>query len=128
MPRRGIDQAVKTIVKDFEGLEAILTQPETARPLLRSAYARSADDEAKLVYAQVLGMLGDAAGAETLAEAVSSSQWDKGWKYTGMGQYGRSLSYLDGFIIALARTLDGRAVGPILERVKQLDGTAGVSA
>jgi len=124
LPKREIEQAVKTIVKNFEGLESILTQPETALPLLRSAYARASDDEAKLVYAQVLGMLGDATGAETLAEAVSSSQWDEGWKYTGMGQYGRSLSYLDGLIIALARTRDGRAQAPILEKVKQLDEQA----
>ena len=124
LPRREIEQAVKTIVNNFEGLESILTQPETALPLLRSAYTRATDDEAKLVYAQVLGTLGDAAGAATLAEAVSSSQWDKGWNYTGMGQFGRSLSYLDGLIIALARTRDGRALGPILEKVKQLDERA----
>jgi hypothetical protein len=121
LARAEIEQAVKTVVNNFEGLESILTQPETALPLLRSAYAKAADDEAKLVYAQILGTLGDAAGVETLAEAVSSSKWDKGWNYTGMGQFGRSLSYLDGLIIALARTRDGRALGPIIEKVKQLD-------
>jgi len=124
LPKRQIEQAVRTIVNNFRGLESILTQPGTALPLLRSAYAKAADDKAKLIYAQVLGMMGDATGAETLAEAVSSSKWDKGWNYTGMGQYGRSLSYLDGLIIALARTRHERALEVILEKVKQLDERA----
>ncbi len=66
-------------------------------------------------------MLGEPAGADTLAEAVKSRAWDKGWDYTGMGQYGASLSDLDSLIIALGRTRSELALGPILEKVKQLD-------
>jgi hypothetical protein len=66
-------------------------------------------------------MLDEPAGAGTLAEAVKSRDWDKGWDYTGMGQYGASLSELDSLIIALGRTRSEQALGPILEKVKQLD-------
>ena len=38
-----------------------------------------------------------------------------------MGQFGRSLSYLDTLIIALARTGDKRALKPILEKAETLN-------
>ncbi len=46
--------------------------------------------------------------AETLLKAVRSSEWDRGWDYTGMGQYGASVSRVDSLIIALGRTRDKR--------------------
>jgi hypothetical protein len=72
-------------------------------------------------------MLGEPAGADVLAEAVRSRDWDKGWNYTGMGQYGASLSKLDSLIIALGRTRDRRALDPILEKVEQLDAGSELS-
>ena len=48
-----------------------------------------------LIYAHILGMLGDPTGAKTLADVVKSRDWDKGWNYTGMGQFGMSMSELD---------------------------------
>ena len=64
--------------------------------------------------------MGDPTGADTLVEAVKARQWDKGWKYTGMGQYGPSMSALDSLIIALGRTRRGEALEPILAKVRQL--------
>jgi len=114
-------QAVKRVSNDFEGLDIVLAQPERALPLLREAYKSADSPKAKLAYAHILGMLGEAIGADTLADAVASRQWDKGWNYTGMGQYGASLSDVDSLIIALGRTRDKRALGVIVEKVKDLD-------
>ncbi len=72
------------------------------------------------IYAHILGILGDPSGAKTLAEAVAAREWDKGWKYTGMGQYGPSISPLDSLIIALGRTRKNIALAPILAKVSQL--------
>jgi len=116
-----IARAVSNLVNEFDGLEIVLTQPKRALPLLRKAYRGADSNEAKLIYAHILGMLGDATEAETLLEAVKSRQWDKGWNYTGMGQYGASLSQLDSLIIALGRTRDKRAVNVIIKKVEQLD-------
>ncbi len=69
-------------------------------------------------------MLGDPAGVATLVRAVRSHDWDKGWNYTGMGQYGASLSELDSLIVALGRTRDERALEPILEKVDKLDSAS----
>jgi flavin-dependent dehydrogenase len=121
LSKEDIAQAVERVVNDFNGLEILLTQPNYAIPLLRKAYKTAESEEAKLAYAHILGMFGDATGAETLLNAVRSRQWDKGWNYTGMGQYGASLSPLDSLIVALGRTRDKRGLRPILEKVEQLD-------
>ena len=121
LSREKIAQAVERVVNDFEGLEIVLAQPQDALPLLRNAYKTADSEKTKLAYAHILGMLGDATGADTLLDAVRSRQWDKGWNFTGMGQYGASLSPLDSLIVALGRTRDKRGLRPILGKVEQLD-------
>jgi flavin-dependent dehydrogenase len=113
-------QAVRTVPKDFTGIEVIFTEPEQALPLLRDAYAVADSGPAKLTYAHILGVLRDPTGVDTLVEAVQAREWDKGWKYTGMGQYGPSMSELDSLIIALGRTRRDQALEPILAKVRQL--------
>jgi hypothetical protein len=90
-------------------------------PLLRKAYEVAEDENAKLKYAHVLGMLGHSCGSGTLIEAVNSKTWDKGWNYTGMGQFGPCMSELDSLIIALGRTRDKKGLNPILEKAGQLE-------
>ena len=121
LAREKIKEAVERVTNDFEGLEVVLAQPEDAMPLLREAYKAATDEKAKLAYAHILGMFGDATGIDTLLDAVRSSQWDKGWNFTGMGQYGASISPLDSLIIALGHVGDKRALGPIRESVQRLD-------
>ena len=121
LPKERVAEAVKSVANDYADLEIVLAQPHDAMPLLRAAYASAAGD-AKLVYAHILGMMGDGAGAETLiARVEAEADFDKGWNYVGMGQYGRSISPLDSYIIALGRTRDPRAVEPILRKVALLD-------
>ncbi|MCU0913770.1 MAG: FAD-dependent oxidoreductase [Planctomycetes bacterium] len=120
LARERLEQAAKTVVKDFEGIEVIFAEPTQALPLLRQAYATAESASAKLTYAHILGILGDPAGAGTLAEVVKTREWDEGWKYTGMGQYGASMSPLDSLIIALGRTRRAEALEPILAKVAQL--------
>ncbi|MBP7052232.1 MAG: FAD-dependent oxidoreductase [Phycisphaerae bacterium] len=120
LPKERVAQAVRTITKDFEGVEVLFTQIEVALPLLRDAYKTASSDQDRLTYAHVLGILGDSTGAETLAQAVASREWDKGWKYTGMGQYGMSMSVVDSLIVALGRTRSDKAMEPIVAKVRQL--------
>jgi len=113
--------AVERVVNDYDGLEVILAQPADAMPRVQRAYKTTEDEKARLTYAHILGMFGDPTGAETLLNAVGSTKWDKGWNYTGMGQFGPSISPLDSLIIALGRTRDKRALKPIVEKVGQID-------
>jgi NADPH-dependent 2,4-dienoyl-CoA reductase/sulfur reductase-like enzyme len=95
-------QAARTVAHELEGLEIVLWQPEKALPLLRAQYHAAEKEEDKLVYARILGFLKDATGWETLKKAIdASTEWDEGWNYRGMGQFGASMSYLDSLIIAL---------------------------
>ncbi|MBD3266444.1 hypothetical protein GF373_07215, partial [bacterium] len=128
-----IIMAVESVVDDFEGLGIVLAQPEDALPYLQQAYktlVREERDESvkedtaidlqnltpeqieqgKDIYAHILGMMGDPTGKDTLIETVGTTPWDDGWSFTGMGQFGGSLSPLDSKIIALAKTGDERAV------------------
>lgn len=121
LSKEKVKEAVERVANEYEGLEVVLAHLEDAMPLLREAYKAATDEKQKLAYAHILGMLGDATGVDTLLEAVRSSEWDKGWNFTGMGQYGASVSPLDSIIIALGRTGDKRAVKIIIEKVEQLD-------
>lgn len=64
-----ITSAVSRVTSDYDGLERLLAQPQDSLPLLRAAHD-SASGANKLIYAQVLGVMGDAHGIATLiAEA-----------------------------------------------------------
>jgi len=120
LPKEQIAEAVKCVANDFQDLEKIFVAPEQALPLLREAYQTAGSEKDKLAYAHILGMMGDPTGADTLATAVAAQEWDEGWKYTGMGQYGASMSPLDSLIVALGRTRQDAALEPILSLVRQL--------
>ncbi len=119
LPKELVAEAVQRVVKDYEGLEIVLSHFDIAQPMLRQALV-AAPEKDRLVYAHILGMMGDGAGAAELAKAVGSTNWDAGWRYTGMGQFGRSMSPLDSLIIALGRTRSTTALKPILDKVGQL--------
>jgi len=120
LPKAKVAEAVAAVVNDYDRLEVLLAQFDTARPMLREACAKASDERTKLVYAHILGMMGDATGAAALAGAVSAATWDAGWRFKGMGQFGASLSPLDSYIIALGRTRSPLALQPLLEKVAQL--------
>ncbi|QDV57319.1 FAD-dependent oxidoreductase [Rosistilla oblonga] len=115
--------AVESVVHDYRGLSVILDQSEAALPQLRTAFAAADNDEHKVVYANLLGMLGDSTGSDVLADLIRKSEWDEGWNFRGMGQYGGSISRLDSHIIALGKSGDDDALATILEKVNQLDAS-----
>jgi len=120
LPKEQVERAVASLTDNFEGIEIVYAQTEAALPLLRQAYSSTTSEKDKLTYAHILGIMGDDAGASTLAEAVRQREWDEGWKYTGMGQYGLSMSPVDSLIVALGRTGRREALDPIIEKVAQL--------
>lgn len=113
-------EAVQSITNDYQGLAAVYSDPARAMPLVRDAYGRATDEEMKLKYAHVLGLAGDATGAKSLARALGDIAWDEGWNYRGMGQFGRSVSWLDSYAIALGRTKSKVAFGPLKRMSEKL--------
>jgi len=120
-PKR-ISAAVRSAGDDHKSIAVILANPKRALPLLHKAYAAAASDADKLTYAHILGVMGDATGLHTLIAAVEATpNWDKGWNFKAMGQFGSNMSRLDSLIFALGRTHDRQATSPILDKVKLLD-------
>ncbi len=118
------ENLVAEAVAGLKQIPVILAEPETASPLLRKAYRTAMDEKDKLAYAHILAVLGDATGLEILADAVATQEWDKGWNYRGMGQFGNALSHLDTMIVALGRTRDRRALPVILGKIQTLDANS----
>ena len=110
-----IGEAVGTIGDGFRGSD-IVCRPENrerALPLLRAAFRDAENGEAKLNYALTLGLMGDATGAELLADVVSGRVAFKPSKRPGAFGVGRGLLPMEGFLIALGRTRAPCAVEPI---------------
>jgi len=121
LPPERIRDAVQMVASEGHGAAVILAHPREALPLVKEAYQAATEPQAKLIYAQILAILGDTTGLETILEAIRSYKgWDQGWNYRGMGQFGQALSPLDRLIIAAGRTRDPRAVPVILEKLELL--------
>ena len=123
LPDSEIADSVKTLANGYEGLSKVLSDTRRALPLLRAEYAAAAEPGARLVYAHVLGLLGDATGRKTLEDKLASAEsWDKGWNYKGMDQFGRSVSLLDSYVIALGRCGAETSFAPIDALARKLGG------
>ncbi len=127
MSKDRIARAVRNVAKNYNDLKTVLAQTDDSIPMLKEAYAEAETKEARLIYAHILGMLGENDGSDELLEAVRATEWDKGWNYKGMGQFGASISALDSLIIALGRTKDPRALNAITNRVAELDSDSAFS-
>ncbi|MFA6562999.1 MAG: FAD-dependent oxidoreductase [Verrucomicrobiia bacterium] len=69
LPDTEIENAVRRVARDYDGLEVLLTDSPRVLPKLRAAHD-AAPAQQKLAYAHVLGIMGDAHGVDTLlAEA-----------------------------------------------------------
>ncbi|MCX7048705.1 MAG: FAD-dependent oxidoreductase [Candidatus Sumerlaeota bacterium] len=125
MPAPKIAEAVANAKDDYKGASVIMQQPKEAMPFLKEAYKNAPNDKEKLIYAHILGVLGERDGVPTLISALDvAKEWDKGWKYTGMGQFGFSLSRMDTYIVALGRAQDKRGVAAILKKAESLDSNS----
>ncbi|MDY0166586.1 MAG: FAD-dependent oxidoreductase [Thermoguttaceae bacterium] len=119
MPPEAIAEAVRSI-PEGTGAAVVITHREQSLPLVREAYA-AAEGDAKVAYGKLLAVLGDATGLDTMLEKLRATpEWDQGWNYRGMGQYGSAYSPLDELIVAIGLTGQRRAVPAILEKVELL--------
>ncbi|MFO7974724.1 MAG: FAD-dependent oxidoreductase, partial [Candidatus Hydrogenedentota bacterium] len=108
-------------------LAIVLSHRDTAIPMMRRAYHEGSRD-AKLVYAKVLGMLGETTGVETLIEALRAVPvWDAKILQGAMAEYAHLPTRIDSLILALGFTKDPRALEPILEKLSMLDAETTLS-
>lgn len=118
------DEAVASAVLEgldtYRGLAVIFGNPERSLPLLKDAYGMGPDPVRRLCQAHIMALMGDDAGLDTLIAAVDGSDWDEGWPYTGMGQFGFSLSPIDSMLAAMGRTGNAKALPAMLRKLETL--------
>ncbi len=115
-------EAAGKLANNMEGLEILLTDTSRAKPLLKDGFKKTKGTPAQINYAQVLAMLGDTSGLQDLIDEVNSfTEWDEGWKYTGMGQFGPCMSRLDSLIIALGNTRKEETLPAIIAHAQRLN-------
>ena len=119
-----LSAAVESFAKNYDGLAVVLADYGRSLPLLRKAFASAQGAEARFRYAHVLGMMGCADGEELLINHVKGLAWDAGWNYRGMGQFNRSVSWVDSYVIALGRAQSKKALPALFDKVRAL-GDAG---
>lgn len=114
-------QAVTDVTDNYKGLEVLLTDHRKCNDLVLSRINKVSGEE-KVILASILGMLGNRKYSYVLKEAVEAyKDWDEGWHYTGMGQFGMCLSRLDALITALGQTGDTDVLSAVLEKAEMLD-------
>ncbi|MCL2742540.1 MAG: FAD-dependent oxidoreductase [Planctomycetaceae bacterium] len=115
---KDLPDAIKTVTDDFKGTTLLLWYPDESLPLLKEAYSKAKETDHKIAYAKLLAALGDSTGADALLDAVKEfDEWDKGWNFRGMGQFGWASSPLDRYIMMLGRTKDKRGAAVIAEKM-----------
>jgi hypothetical protein len=124
MPMEKIAAAVESVRDNYKGVSVLLAHREQALPMLQEAYRGSARRQDQLIYAHILGLMGDATGLETLiAEVEASPDLGDGYEYRGMGHdhTRRRMSQVDSLILAMGYARDRRAIPVILSKLKLLD-------
>ena len=120
--------AVESMGANLVGSDVVFREENRARalPLLREAYVRATKPVERQNYAKMLGFLGDATGAETLAGIVSGKV--KIETFENGGAFGNGAKSMDGFMIALGRTKAPCALEPLLARLGQVTPGASVTS
>jgi len=114
------DAAAK-LSSGMEGLEILLTDTTRAIPLLKQHFQQKMATRDQINYAHTLSMLGETTGLQAMINEVDSfAEWDEGWAFTGMGQFGPCMSRLDSLIMALGATLKTEVLPIIITHAKRL--------
>ena len=139
-----VAKSVQTLPNGFRGGHVIYRRENRARaiPLLRKAYAEAKDVKARQAYALALGLMGDNGGIDTLVDVVTGKErlvQIRDGKLFGdngetidvpgpcfRGAYSHGSPY-NGFMLALGRTRDERAVAPLLAKLAELKGEVPLS-
>jgi hypothetical protein len=123
-----IDAALWKSIEDPNYIDRVFTLPPPQRlSKLVAAYEQAENERAQQHFAFVLGILGERHGFDHLLQAVSQRDWDQGWNYTGMGQFGESMSALDARIIALGRCKKSEALPVLQQKAESLQADAAFS-
>lgn len=114
-------KAADNVTDNYKGLEILLTDPTRSIKFIKQKLSQTKIDKEKVILGSILCILGDNSAAEFLANAIQQQgHWDQGWHYTGMHQFGMSLSPLDALIMALGKSKAAQYLPVVLKMAEQL--------
>ena len=114
-------EAINKIGNDFDKMEILFSDSDRGIKHLEKAIKSAEDHHKKVNMAIALGVLHRDSGLEYLVEAIDAyNEWDEGWHFTGMHQFGFSLSRLDTIIIAASRCRNRVMLEPLFRKAKML--------
>jgi hypothetical protein len=134
LPSEQIRSAVGKLADDRQTREAacralavVLSHAQEARPMLKEAFA-SAEAEGRLIYAKILGLLGEQEVVPVLVEALDKvERWDEKIYQGKMAEYAHLPTPVDALILTLGSTRDRRATPAILDKLAMLDAEVTLS-
>jgi hypothetical protein len=129
-----VDAAVADVVDEKKSRDArcralavIFTHSDLAVPALKRAF-RTAQVNARLGYAKILGFLGEPDGIELLIETLEQvDSWDAKIFQGNMAEYAHLPTPIDALILALGYSGDRRAVPVLLAKLEMLDADVTLS-
>lgn len=116
--------AVTTIPDNYKGFDKLLTQPQKGVKMINQQIKKGVNSSDLLFYASVTSILGDGTNADVVAEHIASHDWDTGWHYTGMGQFGECMGRIDSYILALGNSRRTDLLDVIIEKGLRLNSAS----
>jgi len=111
------DQNITELTDTKDDIAAVFANPAAKIPVVKKRFM----SDPNVNDALLLAFLGENVGHDVISNHISDAQWDAGWEYTGMGQFGASISRLDCCIIALSKICipeDQNFILPLLKELK----------
>lgn len=115
-------RVVAGIGNGYRGSGYVFRYPERTLPLLRDCYRAATTAGARQAYAIILGLLGDATGAETLSQLVDGKVAFARLR-KGVGYCGEAYDRI-GLSVALGRTKSPHALSPLVRQLQRVDPVA----
>ncbi|NLN18628.1 MAG: FAD-dependent oxidoreductase [Firmicutes bacterium] len=127
LPEKTIREAATRGPTDLFTAAIVMEYPELSHPVLLETLHHDPDSQRREDAALILGLNRRKEALIPLMEMVDAQEWDEGWDYTGMHQFGMSMSRLDALIIALGKIGDEAAIPVILRKIESLDENSAFS-
>jgi hypothetical protein len=109
-------------------LAVVMSHREQAIPLLKEAYHKADKPEAKMNFARILAVLGDATGKEALLRAVNDAKdWGQGWDFSSQREHANSFGEVDRLVIALGFLRTPEVRPPLIRKLESLTAESPLS-
>src|SRR5690606_26433024 len=103
LPEATIAAAARGDLQTARDVAIVFAHPAQASRDVTDTMTSAASSETRARAALILGLMGRVEAGPVLENLLADAEWDEGWNYRGMGQFGPSMSPLDSWIIAAGR-------------------------